>query len=312
MCNAEAEQLQFLNLIGRKRAPTLASRSQRRFDVGPCRFLQNKGDTIMGQIANYDTWSASAHYEHYMGRWSREIADQFLRWLDPRPQLDWLELGCGTGALSSATLRLCSPRSTMITDFSDDFLKHTEHQISDPRAKFEIADAQALPFPAAQFDVAVSGLTLNFIPDRALALTEMQRVTKPGGTIAFYVWDYPGGGMGFIDAFWSAVAEVTPAASDLDEASRFPFCTPDGLTALCKDAGLQDVQTTTLETETVFPDFEAFWHPFTLGTGPAPGYCSTLSEADLAALKHVLERTVGQEGPIRLPARAWAVTASRT
>lgn len=264
----------------------------------------------MDQIAKYDTWSASEHYERYMGRWSREIADQFLRWLDPKPELDWLELGCGTGALSSATLRLCSPRFIMITDFSDDFLNHTKHVISDPRAKFEIADAQALPFPDAQFDLAVSGLTLNFVPDRHLALSEMQRVTRPGGTIAFYVWDYPGGGMGVIDAFWSAAKALKPAASELDEARRFPFCTSEGLTNLCTASGLRDVTTTALETETVFPDFEAFWHPFTLGTGPAPGYCSTLSEAELAALKQAVRHIVGQDGPIRLPARAWAVRAN--
>lgn len=133
---------------------------------------------------------------------------------------------------------------------------------------------------------------------------------RPGGTIAFYVWDYPGGGMGVIDAFWSAAKALKPAASELDEARRFPFCTSEGLTNLCTASGLRDVTTTALETETVFPDFEAFWHPFTLGAGPAPGYCSTLSEAELAALKQAVRRIVGQDGPIRLPARAWAVRAN--
>jgi hypothetical protein len=117
--------------------------------------------------------------------------------------------------------------------------------------------------------------------------------------------------MGFIDAFWTAAAALNPAASDLDEARRFPFCTPDGLIDLCTAAGLHDVKTTALETETAFPDFEAFWHPFTLGTGPAPGYCSTLSKADLTALKHAVGRIVGLDRPIHLPARAWAVTSNR-
>lgn len=261
----------------------------------------------MNMDARYDTWSAGQHYEHYMGRWSRRIADRFLEWLEPHPQLDWLELGCGTGALSSALLSGCAPKSVMITDLSSDFLDHTKGLISDPRAAFGIADAQSLPFEDASYDVVTSALTFNFVPDKQLALQEMRRVVRPGGTIAFFVWDYPGGGMGFIDAFWKAAASLDRAASELDEARRFVFCTPEGLIDLCQSAGLTDVETAAIETETEFPDFESFWRPFTLGAGPAPGYCSSLTRDGLAALKSALRELVGDDGPVRLPARAWAV-----
>ncbi len=261
--------------------------------------------------ARYDAWSAGRHYENYMGRWSRRIADQFLEWLDPDPELDWLELGCGTGALSSALLSRAAPKSVTITDLSRDFLDHTRGLITDSRATFEIADAQSLPFEDVCFDAAVSGLTLNFVPDRHLALSEMRRVVRPGGTIAFFVWDYPGGGMGFIDAFWKAAASLDPEASALDEARRFSFCTPGGLNELCEVAGLADIETSPIETETEFPDFESFWNPFTLGAGPAPGYCSNLTDQKLAALKTALGDLVGKDTPIRLPARAWAVRSRK-
>ncbi|PHP64577.1 SAM-dependent methyltransferase [Zhengella mangrovi] len=261
----------------------------------------------MTSNAKYDAWSAGQNYEHYMGRWSRVIATQFVDWLSPEPQLDWLELGCGTGALTSAILSRCSPKTITITDFSRDFVEHTSGLISDSRAVFEIADAQSLRFPDATFDAVASALTLNFIADMALGLSQMRRVAKPGGVIAFYVWDYPGGGMGFIDAFWKAAVSIVPAASSLDEARRFPFCSEDGIKDLCDTAGLGDFAISAIETETEFADFEAFWRPFTLGAGPAPGFCRSLTDRKLAELKDTLGTMVGNEGPIRMPARAWAV-----
>ena len=90
----------------------------------------------------------------------------------------------------------------------------------------------------ASRDVVASALVLNFVPDRPKALAEMKRVVRPGGTIGFYVWDYPGGGVEFMRAFWTAATALDPAARELTEDRRFPFCTPDGLTDLVRGAGL--------------------------------------------------------------------------
>jgi hypothetical protein len=72
---------------------------------------------------------------------------------------------------------------------------------------------------------------------------------------------YPGSGIGFIDAFWRAASQLDPAAADLDEGRRFPFCTVDGLAALCGEVGLEGVDSAAIETVREFPDFEAFWQP---------------------------------------------------
>src|SRR3546814_10097491 len=98
-------------------------------------------------------------------------------------------------------------------------------------------------------------------------LTGVQTCALP---FSFYVWDYPGGGIGFITAFWKAVMKLDERARDLPEGKRFPFCTRDGLAALCRDAGLRDIVVEPIETDITFPDFESFWQPFTLGAGPAP------------------------------------------
>src|SRR5262245_40763945 len=105
----------------------------------------------------------------------------------------------------------------------------------------------------------------------------MTSVARGDGRIGFYVWDYPGGGLEMVRHFWTAAAALHPAARDLTEVSRFPFCTPDGLTALARDAGLRAVERMPIELPTVFRDFDDYWRPFTFGGGRAPGYCARLA-----------------------------------
>jgi ubiquinone/menaquinone biosynthesis C-methylase UbiE len=259
--------------------------------------------------AAFDAWSAGASYEQYMGRWSRRIATDFVDWLEAPKDADWLEIGCGTGALTEAVLSRCAPRSILATDQSADFLAHARETIDDPLVRFEVADAGNLPASDASLDAVASGLVLNFVPDRVAVLREMQRVLKPGGLLSFYVWDYPGGGMGFISAFWQAARAIDAKADQLNEKSRFPFCTREGLAAIFAEAGLPAPQITAIEIETLFPDFEAFWKPFTLGAGPAPGYCMSLPEDDRQRLKSSLAERFGAQGPVSLTARAWAMKA---
>jgi hypothetical protein len=159
--------------------------------------------------------------------------------------------------------------------------------------------------------VIVSALVLNFVPDKEKALAEMKRVARPGATVAFYVWDYAGGGVEFMRAFWTAATALDPNAADLKEDRRFPFCTSDGLTDLAKGAGLATVDCIPIEVPTIFRDFEDYWHPFTLGAGPAPGYCMSLDAGKRQQLKENLHDSLprSEDGTIRLKTRAWAVKA---
>lgn len=235
------------------------------------------------------------------------MAALYLAWLSPPRQAAWLEIGCGTGALTAALIADGDPQSVIAIDPSKDFIAYAQSAVPDKRVRFDVGDAQRLTAPDASIDVAASALVLNFIPDKLQALAEMKRVLKPSGLLSFYVWDYPAGGMGFIDAFWKAAGEIDPKALELDESGRFPFCTRDGLTALCREAGLPAPMIAPLEIETAFADFEAFWRPFTLGAGPAPGYCMNLAEEPRARLKARLADRLGTSGPVRLIGRAWAV-----
>jgi SAM-dependent methyltransferase len=256
----------------------------------------------MSEAARHDAWQAGDSYDAYMGRWSRQVAPRFLDWLGTAPGLDWL---------SATVLARCAPRSLFAVEPSEGFIAVARKNVPDPRARFEVGDAQALPVENASRDVVVSALVLNFVPDRPKALAEMKRVLRPGGTVAFYVWDYPGGGVQFMRAFWTAAAALDPAARDLTEDTRFPFCTPDGLSALARDAGLQSVECAPIEVPTVFRDFDDFWRPFTLGAGPAPGYCSKLEPAARERLRQKLSDDLARkaDGSIGMIARAWAVKA---
>ncbi len=264
------------------------------------------------EASRHDAWAAGDSYDEYMGRWSRRIAPRFLDWLNAPPALDWLEVGCGTGALSEAILLRGAPASLLAMDPSESFVATARRRnAADGRALFRTGDAQALGEPDASRDVVVSGLVLNFVPDRSTALAEMRRVLRPGGRLAFYVWDYPGGGVGFMRAFWTAAAALDPGAADLTEDRRFPFCTQDGLSGLVAAAGLRVTGSAALEDDAVFRDFDDFWRPFTLGAGPAPGYCAGLAPEARERLRARLDQTLPREagGAIRMPLRAWAVAA---
>ena len=266
----------------------------------------------MTETSRHDAWQAGASYDSYMGRWSRRIAPRFLDWLAVSGGLDWLEVGCGTGALSAAILSQSAPRSLIAIDPSQGFVATASANVPDERAVFQVGDAQALTQETGSRDVVVSALVLNFVPDRAKALAEMKRVARPGGMVAFYVWDYPGGGMEFMRAFWTAAAALDPNARELTEDKRFPFCTPEGLTGLATAAGLSSVDCIPIEVPTVFETFEDYWHPFTLGAGPAPGYCMSLEAAARQRLKEKLEADLPRapDGTIPMAARAWAIKAA--
>ncbi len=266
----------------------------------------------MATTSRYDAWQAGDSYDVYMGRWSRQVAPRFLDWFAMPAGLDWLEIGCGTGALSAAILARCSPRSLIALDQSEGFVARAIVNVPDERVEFRVGDAQALPVEPGTRDAIVSALVLNFVPDKAKALAEMRRVARRGARIGFYVWDYPGRGVEFMREFWNAAVALDARAAELTEDKRFPFCTPESLVDLATKAGLTAVDCTAIETPTVFKDFEDFWRPFTLGAGPAPGYCASLDPGARERLRNKLHDGLPRagDGSIHLKTRAWAVKAS--
>ncbi len=254
------------------------------------------------------TWASAEAYERYVGRWSREVAALFLRWLHLPAGRDWLDVGCGTGALTATILARATPARVRAYDLSLPYVVAAREWVSDPRVEVEQADATALPDPPHSYDAAVSGLVLNFVPDAARMVAEMRRVVRPHGTVAVYVWDYAEG-MQLMRVFWDAAIELDPAAAELDEGRRFELCRPHALRELFEAAGLGRVEVRGLEVLTRFRDFADYWEPFLGGQGPAPGYVAALGAGKRAELRERIRSRLPREadGSIALRARAWAL-----
>jgi len=257
-----------------------------------------------------DTWERGSPYEHYVGRWSRQIAPAFLSWLGIPAGRKWLDVGCGTGALCAAIVDRCSPFSVAGIEPSEGFLKTATENLAG-RAALHQGSATAIPLGDGSVDVVVSGLVLNFVADQRAALAEMARVTSRDGTIAAYVWDYAGK-MELMRFFWDAAAELNPDASSLDEGVRFPLCRPEALAKLFAGAGLEGVEVTPIDIPTPFANFDDYWQPFLGGQGPAPAYAMSLDETARACLRDRIRERIptSASGAISLTARAWAIRAT--
>jgi ubiquinone/menaquinone biosynthesis C-methylase UbiE len=253
-------------------------------------------------------WGAGDAYERYMGRWSRQVAPVFIKWLDLPPGARWIDIGCGTGVLTSTILATCGPSEVVGIDSSDTFLRSASAAVLDARVSFMQGDAQAVPQPDHRFDAAVSGLVLNFVPDKNAAVREMARVVRPGGTVALYVWDYAGH-MQVMRTFFDVATALDPKAAEYDDGVVAPVCRPKPLRELFERSGLKDVEVRGIDIPASFDSFDDYWSPFLGGTGSAPKYCASLGNEAREHLKSEIQRRLpmGPDGEILLALRAWAV-----
>jgi SAM-dependent methyltransferase len=258
-----------------------------------------------------EAWTSDQAYEPYVGRWSRLVAPRFLQWLAGGRSSTWCDVGCGTGALAHAILATEQPTRVLGVDPSEDYLAAARRAAPGLPFDAAVGTATAIPAPDGEFDRTVSALVLNFVPEPDEALAEMRRITRPGGLVGGYVWDYAEG-MQLIRTFWDAAVALDPRAVELDEGRRFPICRPEPLRGLFAGAGLVDVEVAPIEVPTVFADFDDLWRPFLGGQGPAPGYCVSLPADDRDALREQLRAALPRsaDGSIPLAARAWAVRGS--
>lgn len=264
----------------------------------------------MGPTAITDTpWHGAAAYERYMGRWSRQLAPRFLQWLDAPPGRSWLDLGCGTGALSATILASCAPSKVTGVDPSEGFLAAARKNLP-AQVRLHRAPADRLPLADGEVDIVASALVLNFVPDAAAALREMMRVTAEGGCVAACVWDYAQK-MEMIGHYWVASAQLGMLAPGQDQGERFPICRPEAMAEAFAEAGLQQVEVAAIEIDMRFADFDDFWQPFLGGQGPAPAHAVGLPDDERARLREALRTRVPAraDGSIRLQARAWAARA---
>jgi len=264
------------------------------------------------QSMKIDKWTSGAHYDQWMGRWSRLLAQEFLKWLDIPARMKWIDVCCGSGMVTEAIVERSAPASVVGVDASAEQIRFARERRAHSNVTFKIGDATRLLFPDSSFDVAVCGLGLNYIPNPALALQEFWRVTRPDGTVAVYVWDYAQGAR-FLREFWDAAIGVDSEAASFDQAQRFPMCTQEGLRSLFEQAKLEEIDAHGLDVPTRFTDFDDYWEPLLTGQGSAPNYLATRDTQIRTMIRDRLSKTLSTnaQGAIEMPARAWAIRGKK-
>ncbi|HXS42693.1 MAG TPA: methyltransferase domain-containing protein [Stellaceae bacterium] len=245
-----------------------------------------------------------ASYERLMGRWSQLVAVQFLAWLDAPKGLRWLDVGCGNGAFSEVLMRERPPAALCGIDPSEAQLAYARSRRALKAATFQIGDAQALPFDAGHFDAATMALVITFIPDPVKAVSEMKRVTRPGGWVAGYMWDAPAGGLPQQPLFAAARTLGLPAPSAA--AGLASVHSEAELRAVWQKAGLEATETRRIDIAVTYDDFDDFWQSATLLASPMTKLVSGLAPAERERLKEHLAATLPRDAAGHVTGGAFA------
>ncbi|WP_119303448.1 methyltransferase domain-containing protein [Dongia deserti] len=147
-----------------------------------------------------------------------------------------LDVACGTGALTRAAQERTGPKGRVVgLDPNQDMLSVARRRSSD--IEWREGKAEAIPYPDASFDAAVSQFGLMFFVDRAGALREMMRVLRPGRRLAVAVCDAVENSPGYA-AFADLLQQLF--GKEIADAFRAPFTLgdPKKLRAICDEAGL--------------------------------------------------------------------------
>lgn len=223
-------------------------------------------------------------YEQFMGRWSHEVGAAFLAWLEPPKGARWLDVGCGTGIFTQLISVGCAPASVTAVDPAEPQIASGRKRVPLMKAEFRIAEAQDLPFADGTFDVVASSLVLNFVPDRARAMSEMRRVARPGGLIAACVWDFS--------------LQLSPSGPLRNAIRRFGIAPPPipgtdastvaALTDLFANGGLKGVAAAAVDVTVSFSSFEELWLSQTPHYAPTTKIIEAMSSMDRQALREAV------------------------
>ena len=238
-------------------------------------------------------------YDRFMGRYSRLLSPQLADLAGVRGGQRVLDVGCGPGALTAELVERVGASAVSAVDPSESFVEAAKER--HPEVDVQRAQAERLPFADAAFDAALAQLVVQFMSDPEVGVSEMRRVTQPGGVVAASVWDH-GGGRGPLSPFWTAARELDRGHGGEAHGTG----ARDGeLARLFASAGLSDVEQAALSVRVEHPTFEEWWEPFELGVGPAGAYVAGLGPERRQELRERC-RAALPDAPFAVEARAWA------
>ena len=244
------------------------------------------------------SFTAPAAYDRFMGRYSTLLAPQLADLAGVVAGQRVLDVGCGPGALIGELVKRLGAEAISAADPSPPFVGAVRERY--PGVDAHPAPAEELPFPDRSFDATLAQLVVHFMTDPVAGLSEMRRVTRPGGVVAACVWDH-GGDQGPLSRFWSAARRLD---TEVEDESDLPGVRQGHLGELFREAGLHQVEETSLTVAVEHDTFEDWWEPFELGVGPAGSYVTSLDPERQVELREHLREEL--PAPFALTAVAWA------
>jgi len=239
-------------------------------------------------------------YNQFMGRFSEPLAVQFLQLVDGVPATTALDVGCGPGALTAQLVARLGLSHVTVIDPSEQFVEAVSQRF--PGIDARRGAAEDLPYADAAFDLCMAQLVVHFMTDPVAAITEMARVTRPGGAVAACVWDHAGD-RGPLSNFWQAAGKLD---ADVVDESGLPGTRDGQLLDYFERAGLRDIVPGSLTVQLEVASFDEWWHPFTLGVGPVGSYVAALTPEARERLKDTYAGMF-PSGPFTIDATAWSV-----
>jgi SAM-dependent methyltransferase len=221
-------------------------------------------------------WTDPDAYETFMGRWSEQLARPFLSLAEIAPGGNVLDVACGTGVLTKALAEMGA--RVIGIDASEGYLEGARRHRSHSNITYEHGDIRHLRFDNDEFDAAVSTLALDVIPETEQVVSEMKRVTRPGGVVASGVHQFYGGMPAFdLVLHTGAVLDAGFAALRSMRAGRRHFW-PNGQAELWRNLGLTSVTEVPVVVDCEYPSFADYWSTFTGGQGSISGPMTALPD----------------------------------
>lgn len=244
------------------------------------------------QRKRMDHYADPTGYERYMGPWSASLAPHLLSFAALRRGQRALDLGCGTGSLIGVARHLHPDIEWTGVDPQPNAIMRARQRLSSDQATLAVGRAQSLPFADNGFDQCLSLLVLQEFEDRLIAVDEMVRVTRSGGSISACQWNYAN--MPII----SSVVHVLSVVRGRPVEEQLPGpATADDLAATWSQAGCHDVSCRTIVVTRTYEGFEDLWRTLLRGSTPSTLALAALDDDELVVARSLLAEQLFNGAP---------------
>jgi SAM-dependent methyltransferase len=206
-----------------------------------------------------------------------DLQDELVDRLEPRAGIRWLDLATGTGEVAKRAAR--AGAEVVGLDLAPALIETAEREAEAEGLdiRYDVGDAEALPYEDASFDVVSSSCGVMFAPDHAAIARELARVTRPGGRVGLACWR-PDGAMGDVFRVMRTYAPPPPPGAG----SPFDWGREEHVASLLGDAF--ELAFVSLDSPLVASSAEAVWQLFSTCYGPTKTLADSLDEDRREAL----------------------------